>query len=54
MGKTYPEIDERLRDFIEGQRLFFVATAPLEQDGHLNLSPKGLAAVRVLGPRRVA
>ena len=33
---------ERLRSFIEAQPLFFVATAPLAPDGHVNVSPKGL------------
>ncbi len=41
MGKTYERIDGRLRDFIERQPLFFIATAPLSEDGHVNLSPKG-------------
>lgn len=42
MGKTYERIDGRLRDFIEAQPMFFVATAPLSGDGTVNLSPKGL------------
>lgn len=42
MGKTYERIDGRLRAFIEAQRIFFVATAPLDGDGTVNLSPKGL------------
>jgi len=41
MGKTYERIDDRLRAFIERQPVFFVATAPLSGDGHVNLSPKG-------------
>ncbi|MFB6889582.1 pyridoxamine 5'-phosphate oxidase family protein [Kitasatospora sp. NPDC056327] len=41
MGKTYEKIDDRLRAFIEAQPVFFVATAPLAADGHVNLSPKG-------------
>lgn len=54
MGKVFEHIDDRLRKFIEGQHLFFVATAPLSADGHVNCSPKGLDALRVLGPRSVA
>ena len=54
MGKTYPEIDEGLRQFIESQPVFFVATAPLDAGGHVNLSPKGLDTFRILGPRSVA
>lgn len=41
MGKQYESIDGRLRQFIEGQPVYFVATAPLAGDGHVNLSPKG-------------
>jgi Pyridoxamine 5'-phosphate oxidase len=43
MGKTYERIDGRLRTFIEAQHIFFTATAPLDGDGTVNLSPKGLA-----------
>jgi len=54
MGKPHDEIDDDLRAFIQTQRMFFVATAPLDADGHVNLSPKGLDTVRILGPRQVA
>jgi hypothetical protein len=41
VGRTYPAIDERWRDFIAAQHCFFVATAP--RDGrYVNVSPKGL------------
>lgn len=42
MGKSYERIDGRLRAFIEAQHIFFTATAPLDADGTVNLSPKGL------------
>lgn len=54
MGSMHPEIDDRVRHFIAAQHLFFVATAPLSRDGHINLSPKGLDSFRILGPRQVA
>ncbi len=54
MARTYDAITDELRSFIEAQRMFFVASAPLGADGHVNLSPKGLEALRVLGPHRVA
>lgn len=54
MGKAYPEIDAALRQFIQAQSVFFVATAPLDAGGHVNLSPKGLDSFRILGPRTVA
>lgn len=54
MGKLYEEITQSLRDWIEQQHLFFVASAPLSSDGHVNCSPKGLDTFRILGPRQVA
>jgi hypothetical protein len=55
MGKVLDTIDEKLVDWIEGQHLFFVASAPLAEDGHVNVSPKGdLRWFRVLGPSEVA
>jgi hypothetical protein len=54
MGKRFAELDDDLRAFIARQRVFFVATAPLAADGHVNLSPKGLDTFRVLGPTTVA
>ncbi|MBZ0169426.1 hypothetical protein MELA_00647 [Candidatus Methylomirabilis lanthanidiphila] len=54
MGKVYDEIDNELRTFIEEQRMFFVATAPLDGTQQINLSPKGLDSLRILGPREVA
>ena len=54
MGKIYDAIDEKLAAWIEQQHLFFVATAPLAADGHVNMSPKGdLRWFRILGPREV-
>ncbi|MDQ8183230.1 pyridoxamine 5'-phosphate oxidase family protein [Pelagicoccus sp. SDUM812005] len=40
--------------WIENQKMFFVGTAPLAADGHVNLSPKGGDSFRVLGPLEVA
>jgi hypothetical protein len=54
MGKLRFEIDEAARKFIEGQRVFFVASAPLDAGGHVNVSPKGLDTFRILGPTSVA
>ena len=51
MGKVHEFIDDRIRGFIEAQQMFFVATAPLEASGHLNVSPKGLDTLRIVGPR---
>ncbi len=54
MAKIYAEITPEVQRFIEGQSLFFVATAPLDPAGHVNLSPKGQDCFRVCGSRRVA
>jgi hypothetical protein len=55
VGRTYDGIDDRLADWIARQPLFFVASAPRGDDGHVNVSPKGpIGTLRVLGPRRVA
>ena len=54
MGKTYPVIDDALRKFIQDQHVFFVGSAPLGGDGHVNVSPKGLDTLCVLGQTTVA
>jgi hypothetical protein len=54
LGKVRSEIDEVARRFIEAQKVFFVASAPLDASGHVNLSPKGLDTFRILGPTTVA
>ena len=54
MGKFSDSIQPQHRSFIEHQKMFFVSTAPLSGDGHVNLSPKGLDSFRVLTPNRVA
>lgn len=55
MGKIYDRIDDRLRSFIEGQHVLFVATAPVDPAGHVNLSPKGVGGTfAVLDERTVA
>jgi hypothetical protein len=55
MGKSFDGIDSRLTSWICAQRLFFVATAPLSPDGHVNVSPKGPGGtLRVLDRHHVA
>ncbi len=51
MGKTYQEIDARIERWMERQKMFFVATAPLSADDSVNLSPKGNDTLRVLDPQ---
>ena len=53
--KVHERIDGRLREFIEAQPMFFVATAPSGPDGHVNVSPKGMIGTfAVLDERTVA
>jgi hypothetical protein len=55
MGKVFEGIDDRLARWIAAQPMFFVGTAPLDSDGHLNVSPKApIGTLRVLGPSSVA
>jgi len=53
MSKQYENIDSELAAWIAEQRVFFVATAPLSPKAHINTSPKGGEAFRVLGPLEV-
>ena len=54
MSKQLVNIDSDLAAWITAQRVFFIATAPLSQNGHVNVSPKGGEAFRILGPLEVA
>lgn len=54
MGKVYESITPALASWIGQQHLFFVATAPLAANGHVNTSPKGLDCLRIVGPHQVA
>jgi len=54
LAKVHETIDDRITDFINAQKMFFVATAPSEDAGHVNMSPKGYDSFRILGPNTVA
>lgn len=55
MGKIFDGIDEALARWIAQQPLYFVASAPLDADGHVNVSPKGpIGTLRVLDASTVA
>ncbi|MDJ0362505.1 pyridoxamine 5'-phosphate oxidase family protein [Rhodococcus sp. H29-C3] len=53
MGKVFDGIDDNLKAWIEAQPMWFVATAPLSGDGHVNMSPRGHDSFSVLGANRV-
>jgi hypothetical protein len=48
MGKQFTLIEPSHREFIESQRIFFNASACGE--GHVNVSPRDVAALRILDP----
>ncbi|MDC0601447.1 hypothetical protein OAP14_00320 [Aliiglaciecola sp.] len=51
MGQRSKRLNSTLIQFIEKQKLFFVGTAG--SDTTVNISPKGMDSLRVLGPNRV-
>tara|TARA_R110000824_G_scaffold390760_2_gene587402 strand:- start:67236 stop:67808 length:573 start_codon:yes stop_codon:yes gene_type:complete len=51
MAKQFPALTPEQHAFIERQHIFFTASGASE--GHINLSPKGLDGLRVLGPNAV-
>ncbi|KUJ79334.1 pyridoxamine 5'-phosphate oxidase family protein [Ruegeria profundi] len=51
MAKQFPELHDAHSKFIEEQHMFFVGTAA--PDGRVNISPKGMESLRVLGPGRI-
>lgn len=52
MAQQHPEISDSLKAFIETQKIYFVGTAA--SDGRVNISPKGMDSLVILGPKRVA
>lgn len=54
MGKVYSSILPNHEEFIRKQRVFFVGSAPLSADGHVNISPKGYDVLRIFSPTEVA
>ncbi len=54
MGKTFENLQTEHIEFLGEQKMFFVASAPLAADGHVNVSPKGLDSLRVISDTRIA
>ena len=52
MAQMYPALSDKHTQFIATQKMFFVGTAAA--DSRINVSPKGMDALRVLDPQRVA
>lgn len=51
MGQQYTEISDKLKQFIEDQKIFFVGTAT--SDSRVNISPKGMDSLKVIHHNRV-
>lgn len=51
MGKQFTEISTEHKKFISEQKLFFVGTAA--DKGKVNVSPKGMDTLRVIGPNKI-
>lgn len=51
MAKQFDDLSEALIRFIDAQHMFFVGSAA--PDGRVNISPKGMDSLRVLGPSRI-
>ena len=51
MAKQYTQISDKLKQFVEQQKIFFVSTAA--SDGRVNISPKGMDSLRIVDSNRV-
>jgi hypothetical protein len=54
MAKFYETMSPTIQEFIRAQHMFFVASAPLDGSGHVNISPKGHDSFRILSETQVA
>ncbi|MEJ8547089.1 pyridoxamine 5'-phosphate oxidase family protein [Brevibacillus borstelensis] len=54
MAKLFPAILPEHEAFIKKQRIFFVGSAPLDKNGHVNISPKGYDVLRIFSPTEAA
>jgi hypothetical protein len=52
--KLHPRLSPAMQQWINQQPLFFVASAPLATDGHVNLSPRGYDCLRIIDEHTVA
>ncbi|MDV7341057.1 pyridoxamine 5'-phosphate oxidase family protein [Terasakiella sp. A23] len=53
MAQFFDQITDEMKEFIEKQKMFFNASAPIE-GGHVNVSPKGMDCFRIIGDNQVA
>lgn len=53
MAQIYSELNESIIAFIKAQPLFFMASAPLAADGHVNVSPKGYKCLHIVDTKNL-
>jgi hypothetical protein len=53
MGKIHEYITPEITSWIAHQKIFFVSSAPLSGNGHINCSPKGLDSFRIINEHTV-
>ena len=53
MAKVHKEITTELANWITEQPMYFVASAPLSESGHVNVSPRGVHSLRIMNPLQV-
>lgn len=51
MAKQFEKLETPHQDFIGEQHIYFTGSAA--RDGRVNLSPKGMDSLRILGPNRI-
>ncbi len=51
MAEQFDVLSDELSAFISSQKVFFVGSAA--RDGRVNVSPKGMDSLRVVGPREI-
>lgn len=52
VAERFEKLDEKLKDFIRQQHMYFIGTAGAE--GYVNVSPKGMDSFRILNDTTVA
>jgi len=51
MGQQHSEISDKIKRFIENQKIFFVGTAT--KNNRVNISPKGMDSLKIINKNRV-
>jgi hypothetical protein len=54
MGTLHRELDNTLEAYITAQPMFFIASAPINSDGLINISPRATQTLKILDSNTVA